>query len=132
MENEDKTVWEYLSRGRPIREISAELEDVYRQLETATPEQQQGLVGTNGPFAELLDYFDQYEADDILLSLIEEMKIDPDMLDMPLAVLSGGQKSNWPLRGCCIPKPEILCLDGPTNHLDAVTKDYVTDCHEKL
>ncbi len=128
LENEGETVWEYLSRGRPIREINAELEDVYRQLETAMPEQQQGLLERMAHLHELLDYFDQYEADDILLSLIEEMKIDPDMLDMPLAALSGGQKSKLAFARVLYSKPEILCLDEPTNHLDALTKDYVTDC----
>ncbi len=128
LENEGETVWEYLFRGRPIREINAELEDVYRQLETAMPEQQQGLLERMAHLHELLDYFDQYEADDILLSLIEEMKIDPDMLDMPLAALSGGQKSKLAFARVLYSKPEILCLDEPTNHLDALTKDYVTDC----
>ncbi len=128
LENEDETVWEYLSRGRPIREINAELEDIYHQLETVLPEQHQPLLERMAHLQELLDYFDQYEADDILLSLIEEMKIDADMLDMPLAALSGGQKSKLAFARVLYSKPEILCLDEPTNHLDAATKDYVTDC----
>lgn len=76
---------------------------------------------------EQLDYFDQYEADDILLSLMEEMKIDADLLDRRLAELSGGQKSKLAFARVLYSKPEVLCLDEPTNHLDAATRDYVTD-----
>ena len=108
-DRENETVWEYLSAGRPPE---AEHE---RLLERMAYLQEQ------------LDYFDQYEADDILLSLMEEMKIDADLLDRRLAELSGGQKSKLAFARVLYSKPEVLCLDEPTNHLDAATRDYVTD-----
>ena len=126
LEDESITVWEYLFDGRPIRKINAELEEIYTKLETASIEEQEPLLNRMGRLQELLDYFDQYEAEDILLTLIEDMQIDPDLLDMKLANLSGGQKSKMAFARVLFSKPEILCLDEPTNHLDASTKDFVT------
>lgn len=126
LENENITVWEYLFDGRPIRKINAELEEIYTKLETASVEEQEPLLNRMGRLQELLDYFDQYEAEYILLTLIEDMQIDPDLLDMKLANLSGGQKSKMAFARVLFSKPEILCLDEPTNHLDASTKEFVT------
>lgn len=126
LEDESITVWEYLFDGRPIRKINAELEEIYTKLETASIEEQEPLLNRMGRLQELLDYFNQYEAEDILLTLIEDMQIDPDLLDMKLANLSGGQKSKMAFARVLFSKPEILCLDEPTNHLDASTKDFVT------
>lgn len=126
LENENITVWEYLFDGRPIRKINAELEEIYTKLETASVEEQEPLLNRMGRLQELLDYFDQYEAENILLTLIEDMQIDPDLLDMKLANLSGGQKSKMAFARVLFSKPEILCLDEPTNHLDASTKEFVT------
>lgn len=126
LENENITVWEYLFDGRPIRKINAELEEIYTKLETASVEEQEPLLNRMGRLQELLDYFDQYEAEDILLTLIEDMQIDPDLLGMKLANLSGGQKSKMAFARVLFSKPEILCLDEPTNHLDASTKEFVT------
>lgn len=125
-DSENETVWEYLSSGRPLQKIKSELEEIYRRLETAAESEHETLLDRMAYLQEQLDYFDQYEADDILLSLMEEMQIDTDLLDRPLAELSGGQKSKLAFARVLYSKPEILCLDEPTNHLDAETKDYVT------
>lgn len=126
-DRENETVWEYLSAGRPLQKIKTELEEIYRRLETAPEAEHERLLERMAYLQEQLDYFDQYEADDILLSLMEEMKIDADLLDRPLAELSGGQKSKLAFARVLYSKPEVLCLDEPTNHLDAATRDYVTD-----
>ena len=128
-DRENETVWEYLSAGRPLQKIKTELEEIYRRLETAPEAEHERLLERMAYLQEQLDYFDQYEADDILLSLMEEMKIDADLLDRRLAELSGGQqqKSKLAFARVLYSKPEVLCLDEPTNHLDAATRDYVTD-----
>lgn len=127
LDDESMTVWDFLFDGRPIRQFNAELEKVYQELETAPVEAQQPLLDRMATLQEKLDYFDQYEAEDILLTLIEDMQIDPDLLDRRMEELSGGQKSKMAFARVLFSKPEILCLDEPTNHLDVTTKDFVTN-----
>lgn len=124
--DEKQTVWEYLQDGRPIRQINAELEVIYKKLETADVSEQEPLLERMGKLQERLEYFDCYEAEEILLDLIDSMQIDLDLLERPMSELSGGQKSKMAFAQVLYSKPEILLLDEPTNHLDASTKDFVT------
>lgn len=124
--DEKQTVWEYLQDGRPIRQINAELEVIYKKLETADASEQEPLLERMGKLQERLEYFDCYEAEGILLDLIDSMQIDLDLLERPMSELSGGQKSKMAFAQVLYSKPEILLLDEPTNHLDASTRDFVT------
>ena len=124
--DEKQTVWEYLQDGRPIRQINAELEVIYNKLETADASEQEPLLERMGKLQERLEYFDCYEAEEILLDLIDSMQIDLDLLERPMSELSGGQKSKMAFAQVLYSKPEILLLDEPTNHLDVSTKDFVT------
>ncbi len=126
IEDEKQTVWEYLQDGRPIRKINAELELIYAKLETADPSGQGSLLERMGKLQDRLEYFDCYEAEEILLDLVDSMQIDLELLERPMAELSGGQKSQMAFARVLYSKPEILLLDEPTNHLDASTKDFVT------
>lgn len=126
IEDEKQTVWEYLQDGRPIRKINAELELIYAKLETADPSGQGSLLERMGKLQDRLEYFDCYEAEEILLDLVDSMQIDLELLESPMAELSGGQKSKMAFARVLYSKPEILLLDEPTNHLDASTKDFVT------
>ena len=126
LEDEKQTVWEYLQDGRPIRRINAELEEIYKKLETADVNEQEPLLEHMGKLQERLEYFDCYEAEEILLDLIDRMQIDLDLLERPMSELSGGQKSKMAFAQVLYSKSEILLLDEPTNHLDASTKDFVT------
>lgn len=127
IEDEKQTVWEYLQEGRPIRKINAELELIYKKLETADVSEQEPLLERMGKLQDRLEYFDCYEAEEILLDLIDSMQIDLELLDQPMSELSGGQKSKMAFAQVLYSKPEILLLDEPTNHLDASTKDFVTN-----
>lgn len=127
VEDENTTVWEYLSEGRPIKKINSRLEEIYKKLETAGEDETGGLLAEMGDLQDKLEYFDVYNAEDILLDLAINMNIDPDIFDKKMTELSGGQKSKIAFARVLYSKPEILCLDEPTNHLDAETKDFVTE-----
>ena len=73
-----------------------------------------------------MEYYECYDAEDILFDLIDEMGIDVDLLERPMCELSGGQKSKMAFCQLLFSKSEVLLLDEPTNHLDASTKDYIT------
>lgn len=126
IEDEKQTVWEYLQDGRPIRKINAELELIYAKLATDDSSEQGPLLERMGKLQDRLEYFDCYEAEEILLDLVDSMQIDLELLERPMAELSGGQKSKMAFARVLYSKPEILLLDEPTNHLDASTKDFVT------
>ncbi|MEG0778783.1 MAG: ATP-binding cassette domain-containing protein, partial [Oscillospiraceae bacterium] len=125
LEDSGLTVWDYLLAGRPIQRLEQELNSVYEAL-AAESDEQDALLEKMAKLQEKLEYYDCYEAENILLEIIESMEIDAKLLEMPLNNLSGGQKSKIAFAGVLYSKPEILLLDEPTNHLDVSTRAFVT------
>lgn len=125
LEDSELTVWDYLLEGRPIGQLEEELNRIYESL-AAKGAEQSALLARMAELQERLEYYDCYEAENILLKIIESMEIDDALLDMPLNNLSGGQKSKISFARVLYSKPEILLLDEPTNHLDGSTRAYVT------
>ena len=127
IEDETCSVLDYLQDGRPIRRLESELNEIYQKLETAEASEQTALLKRMENIQSRLNFYDYYEADNILLTIIERMQIDINLLDLPLSQLSGGQKSKIAFARVLYSKSDILLLDEPTNHLDAGTKQFVTD-----
>lgn len=125
-ENLDKTVWGYIYEGRPIEALENELTQIYTQLSLGSKEEAK-LLKKAGKIQDTLDILNQYGAEDDLLELIENMKIDDVLLNMRLKDLSGGQKSKVAFARLLFSNSDVLLLDEPTNHLDASFKDYVTN-----
>src|SRR5574344_905183 len=129
--DKDITVFEYLLLGRPIQKLEQTLVTLYEECANADMKDQSKIFKRISNTQELLEYYEVYEAENILLKIISGMKIDDNMLDKKLSELSGGQKSKVAFARLLYSKPEIILLDEPTNHLDRETKDYVINYLKK-
>lgn len=124
--SEKISVLEYLLEGRPIERLQNELNKLYYDISIEKDDNKlKKLMNKISKINDLLNYYEQYEAESILLKIISGMNIDSELLDMNLVDLSGGQKSKIAFARLLYSKKEILLLDEPTNHLDIDTKDYI-------
>jgi ATP-binding cassette subfamily F protein 3 len=122
----DITVFDYLLLGRPINKLEEELQNLYAKVSIEKDSDvQKALFGKINNIQMQLDYWDYYNAENILLKIISGMNISDSLLEQKLNTLSGGQKSKVAFARLLYSKPEIILLDEPTNHLDKESKDYV-------
>lgn len=126
LEDKDTTVFEYLMSARPIETLEQKLTDLYEKVAVASEKEQKKILKAIANTQEKLEYYDYYQAENILFELIDHMQIDGNLLDMKLIDLSGGQKSKIAFAHLLYSKPEILLLDEPTNHLDVNTREFIT------
>jgi len=120
------SVFDYLLEGRPIKKLEKELADSYMEASTETEEKKIKLIMKKiGKLQEKLEYYEVYNAENILLKIVTGMNIDSDLLDMQLCDLSGGQKSKVAFARLLYSNPELVLLDEPTNHLDVDSKEYI-------
>lgn len=127
LEDKDITVFDYLLSARPIEKLNKKLEQLYIDVAVAEGKEQDKLLKEISKTQEKLEYYDCYEAESILFTIISNMNIDSELLDMKLKDLSGGQKSKIAFAHLLYSAPEIMLLDEPTNHLDTTTRDYITN-----
>ncbi len=124
----DVTVFDYLLDGRPIKRLENEINDLYIKMTEVTDDVENAkILKKINKLQTELDFYEPYEAEEVLLKLIANMHIDDDLLEKKLNTLSGGQKSKIAFIRLLYSKPDLILLDEPTNHLDKDTKDFVTD-----
>lgn len=124
--SEDETVFDYLLEGRPIKKLKEELTNFYDIIANTHNEHElKKYYKKINRINELLEYYDEYNAESILLKIISGMQIDDSLLDLKLKNISGGQKSKVAFAKLLYSNPEIMLLDEPTNHLYLDTKDYI-------
>ena len=128
LEDNDEIVLDYLLKARPIEKIKKTISELYSKiLEIDSEKEKNRILKQIGNLESKLDYYDQYNSENILMEIIENMHISEDMLDLKISNLSGGQKSKIAFAALLYSKANILLLDEPTNHLDNNTRDYIID-----
>lgn len=127
LDNEEITVFDYLMSARPIEQLEKDLTQLYNDVAITTGKEQEKIMKKISKIQNLLEYYDCYNAENIMLEIISDMSVDFELLDMRLKDLSGGQKSKIAFAHLLYSKPEILLLDEPTNHLDITTRDFITN-----
>ncbi|MEN6474819.1 MAG: energy-dependent translational throttle protein EttA [Syntrophaceae bacterium] len=119
--DENKTVREIVEQGvQSIVDLVNEFNDINMKFaEPMDDEAMNKLIERQGEVQEKLDHLDAWDLDSRLEMAMDALRCPPG--DMPVKVLSGGERRRVALCRLLLQKPDILLLDEPTNHLDAET-----------
>ena len=66
-----------------------------------------------------------YSAESEALRIAAGLGLDADRLDLPVGVLSGGQRRRVEISRILFAGSDVLLLDEPTNHLDSDAKEWL-------
>ena len=124
IKNPDVTVWDFIASARPVKQIESQLHDLYVAL--ADNPDDIAVQNNINIAQEKLEILDAYNAENIMLDIIENMNLT-DLIDMKMSNLSGGQKSQVAFARLLYSVADVLLLDEPTNHLDAASRAFVCD-----
>ncbi len=115
----DKTVREVVEEGaqetvaalRQFDELNAKF------AEPMSDEEMNALIEEQGKLQDKLDHMNAWDLDSRLELAMDALRCPPG--DMPVSVISGGERRRVALTRLLLQAPDILLLDEPTNHLDA-------------
>jgi energy-dependent translational throttle protein EttA len=94
-----------------------EISDKY--AEPMSDEEMNKLMERQGELQEEIEKHNAWDIEARLEMAMDALRCPPG--DMPIKILSGGEKRRVALCRLLLQKPDILLLDEPTNHLDAET-----------
>lgn len=114
-----KTVREVVEEGvKEIIDLMKEFNSITEKFSEPMDEDEMNtLIEKQGVVQEKLDALNAWDIDSKLEMAMDALRCPPP--DMPVNLISGGERRRVALCRLLLQKPDILLLDEPTNHLDA-------------
>ena len=115
------TVRQVVEQGlQEIVDLLKEYDDINQAFSSPMGlDEMDNLIKRQGEVQEKLDAHEAWDLDARLEMAMDALRCPPG--NMPVKVLSGGERRRVALCRLLLKKPDILLLDEPTNHLDAET-----------
>jgi ATP-binding cassette, subfamily F, member 3 len=122
--SQDNTVYaEMLSVFSQLREQQNRLHEMEERMSQGDYSEE--LLQEYGDLQEAFDQAGGYDYEVRINQTLQGLGLGPEQWEMPLNILSGGQKTRALLARLLLEKPDLLMLDEPTNHMDLEAVEWL-------